>query len=217
VVRIPNHRRDTIQLWTLRRDAPSWSDGRSGAVFCCYMPISLAVGVRLIQYSAEWRAAWCHEVLPFAKSGVITSGATKVYICKYLLPIYLVLLAVGATVWGAVVVLNTLFALAVVMLVCVHCFWGATAAYSKDPWLMSKGFEKIGNFIWLPLALGLIVTHIVLRDVAGTWGVVAGIVVLGCAIMVAFRRLRSRNMSADPVRGWSDENRHLAACKPPGT
>lgn len=183
----------------------------------CYTPISLAVGVRLIQYGAEWRAAWCYQVLPFAKPGVITSGATKLYICRYLLPIYLVLLAAGATFWGATVALNTLFALAVVMLVCIHCFWGATAAYSKDPWLMAKGFEKIGNFIWLALVVGLIATHIVLEAVAGTWGVIGGIVVMGGAIMFAFRRLRSRNVSADPVRGWSDENRHLAACKPPST
>lgn len=165
----------------------------------CYMPISLAVGVRLIQFSPEWRAAWCYQVLPFAKPGVTTSGATKVYICKYILPIYLVSLPVGAAVWGTAVTLNTLLAFAVVVLVCVHCFWGATSAYSKDPVLAAQGFGKIGNFIWVPLAVGLIVTHLVLKDVAGTWGVVGGIVVVGGAVMVAFRRLRSRNMSADPA------------------
>jgi hypothetical protein len=154
-----------------------------------------------MQYSADWRAGWCYQVLPFAKPGVITSGAAKVYICKYLLPVYLVLLAAGATVWGAAVALNTLFAAAVVMLVCVHCFWGATAPYSKDPWLMAKGFEKIGNFIWLPLTLGLIVTHIVLETVAGTWGVLGGIAVMAGAIMVAFRGLQSRNRVAAEMLG----------------
>jgi hypothetical protein len=49
--------------------------------------------------------------------------------------------------------------------------------------------------------LGLIVTHIVLETVAGTWGVLGGIAVMAGAITVAFRGLQSRNRVAAEMLG----------------
>lgn len=160
----------------------------------CYMPVSLAISVRLIQYSqdgAAWRAAWCYHVLPFAKPGVPAAGAMKAYIYRYILPIYLVLLSVGAAFWGAAVALNTLLAFTVVILLCIHSFWGAAPSYSKDPMLMTQSFGRLSNFIFFPLAFGLIAAHIALVAVAGNWGVAAGIAATSVGIIVALRKLRS--------------------------
>lgn len=165
----------------------------------CYMPMSVAISVRLIQYSQngpEWRAAWCYEVLPFAGPGVIVSGAMKAYICKYVMPIYLLLLVVGAAFWGTAVALNVLFAIAAIILACMHCFWGAAPPYSKDPVLMPQTFGLASNFLFVPLVLGLIVIHIVLKSVAGDWGVMGGVVVLGGVITVAYRKFRFPRSSA---------------------
>jgi len=161
----------------------------------CYMPVSLAISVRLIQYSqdsAAWRAAWCYHALPFAKPGVPASGAMKAYICRYVLPIYLVLLAAGMVFWGTTVALNTLLALAVVILLCIHSFWGAAPSYSRDPMLMTQSFGRLGNFIFFPLAIGLIAGHIALAKVAGNWGVAAGIAATSVGVFFALRTLRSK-------------------------
>jgi len=160
---------------------------------CCYPLLFLAMTGPLIQYSAEWRAAWVYQVLPFEKPGVITSGVTKAYICKRVIPVWLLLLIVSAAVWGTAVALDFLFAIAVIILMCVQRFWSAAPAYSKDPALLAQKGRMAGRLAFIPFAFGLIAVHVVLKTVAGEWGVVGGIVVLGGAVVVAFRKLRLKD------------------------
>lgn len=156
----------------------------------CYVPLFLAITGPLIQYNAEWRAAWCYQILPFARPGVIVSGAMKAYIWKYILPIYLLLLVVGAAAWGNGIALNVLFALAVTVLVCVRRFWSAGPAYSKDPALLTQNGRMSSRLSFIPVAVGLIAAHVALKTFAGDWGVAGAILAMVGAITVAFRRLR---------------------------
>jgi ABC-2 type transport system permease protein len=160
-----------------------------------YMPLLLVVlAPRRMQYSPEWRAAWCYEVLPFAKLGVIASGTMKAYLSTYILPVYLLLLVVSAAVWGTVLVLDVLFAAAVVMLVCINRFSSTAGVLPHSRERVSNVTQNEGRasrLAFIPMSVGLIVAHVVLKAVAGSWGVAGGIVAMTGAIIVAYRRLRS--------------------------
>lgn len=160
---------------------------------CYYLPLILAMIAPAIQYSAEWRAAWCYQVLPFSMPGVIVSGALKAYLWKYVFPVYLLLLAVSAALWGTVAALDVLFASAVATLICVQRFWSIAPALPYSREAASQSTQKGGRLdrlAFIPVALGLIATHVVLKAVAGNWGVAGGIVAMGVAITVTYRKLR---------------------------
>lgn len=163
------------------------------AIFvCCYPPLFLAVMAPFIQYSPEWRAGWCYQVLPFAKPGTILSGAMKAYIWSYILPIYLVFMAVSAAVWGAAAALDALLAGVVTTLVCVYVFWSGAPEPPYSRKLSSSGTRKGGTLrrlAFIPMAFGLIALHIVLKLVAGSWGVVGGVIAIAGAIVVVHRKL----------------------------
>ena len=162
------------------------------APLVCYPPLFLAVMAPLIQYGADWRAGWCYEVLPFTKPGVILSGAVKAYIWNYILPIYLVFLVVSAAVWGTAAALDALFAGAVTTLACVYLFWSGAPAPPYSRKLSSSVTRKGGRLRKLAfvfITLGLIATHLVLKAVAGSWGVVGGIVAIAGAIIVVHRKV----------------------------
>jgi hypothetical protein len=89
--------------------------------------------------------------------------------------------------------LDALFAGAVTTLVCVYRFWSIAPVlpYSKE--LVANLLQKngtLGGLAFIPLAVGLIVAHVVLKAVAGGWGVAGGIIALAGVIMVAQRKLR---------------------------
>jgi hypothetical protein len=158
-----------------------------------YMPLFLAIIAPWIQYSAEWRAAWCYQVLPFSQPGVIVAGAMKAYLRKYILPIYVLLLIVSAVVWGITAALDVLFAGAVATLVCVYRFWSAAPVlpYSRERVAhMPHKDGRRSRLAFIPIVLGLIATHAVLKAVAGNWGVAVGIVATAGAIVAAYGRLR---------------------------
>ncbi len=175
-----------------------------------YMPLVLAVmASQRMQFSAEWQAAWCYQVLPFATPGVIVSGAAKVVILKYIFPFYLFLLIVSASVWGIVLALDALFAGAVATLAFLHRSWSAARVlpYSNERvYNMTRNDGRASRLVFIPIALGLIVAHVVLKTVAGGWGVVGGIVAMGYAIIVVYRKLRfmgSKDVEApDRHVGW---------------
>ena len=159
----------------------------------CYMPLFLAVTGPLIQYGAEWRAAWCYQVLPFAKPGVVISGAITAYLWNYIFPICLFLLIVSGVVWGAAAALDALFAGVAIALVCIVRFWSAAPSlpYASEPALMLTRTEGSSRRLaFIPIVVGLIVTHVLLASTLGGWGVAGGIVAMAGAIVVAFRKLR---------------------------
>lgn len=157
-----------------------------------YVPLILVLVAPLIQYSPEWRAAWCYQVLPFANPGLIVAGAMKAYIRRCIFPIYFILLVMGATVWGVTGALDVWFAGSVATLSCIYFFWrGAPEPpYSQEPgqYRGRKG-KGLSRFAFIPMAGVLIVTHVLLKAVAGAWGLLAGILVMGIVIIVAFRKL----------------------------
>jgi hypothetical protein len=178
-------------------------------VVCFYMPLFLTAMGPFIRYGPEWRAGWCYQVLPFAKLGGIVSGAMTAYLWKHILPIYFVLLTVGAVVWGAAAAMDAVFAGAVATLLCIYLFRSVApgAPYSRElvPNPTRKG-GVLSRFAAIPMAIGLIVTHLVLKEVAGDWGVVGGVIVLAGVIMVALRKLKyldPENVEApDHHVGW---------------
>jgi hypothetical protein len=166
----------------------------------CYPLMLVAFIGPLIQYSPQWRAAWCYQVLPFASPGVIVAAATQAFITRFILPACLLLLIVAGVVWGASVAWDMLFASGAIILVCAQRFWSAAPAYSREPALLAQKGRMAGRLVAFPLALALIALHVALDAAAGEWGVAAGVVALGGAIAVAFRRLRLRD-SPEPLPG----------------
>jgi hypothetical protein len=175
---------------------------------CYYFPIILAIIAPWIQYSAEWRSAWCYQILPFSRPGLIVSGAMKAYVRKYIFPVYLLLVTMSAAVWGIAPALDALFAGAVATLVCVYRFWsaGPVPPYSKERVADVTQRDGWVRRLAVPMTLGLIVTHAVLKAIAGNWGVGAGIVALSGAIIVAYRTLwfmGPDDVTPDRHVGWA--------------
>lgn len=173
---------------------------------CYYLPLVLAIIAPSIQYGVEWRAAWCYQVLPFSRPGVVISGAMQAYIWKYILPVYVLLFGVSAAVWGSVAALDVLFAGAVATLICIQRFWSAAPVipYSTEA---GGGGSRLA---FIPIAIGLIASHVVLKHVAGNWGVAAGIVALAGTIVAAYSKLRV--MDRKDVEA---PDRHIGWHRPP--
>jgi ABC-2 type transport system permease protein len=175
-----------------------------------YVPLILVIMGPLIQYSQEWRAAWCYQVLPFANRGVIVAGAMQAYIRRCIVPIYFILFVVGAAVWGVTGALDVWFAGSVATLSCIFLFWrGAPEPpYSQEPGNYTGRKSKgLSRFAFVPMAAVLIVAHVLLKAHAGAWGLVAGIVIMSIAIIVAFRKLQftvpSDATAIDRHVGWN--------------
>jgi ABC-2 type transport system permease protein len=162
--------------------------------FCYYMPLFLAVMAPAIQHSPHWRAAWCYQVLPFSRPGVIFCGAMLAYVTRLIVPVYLLLMIVSAAIWGTARAVDVVFAGFAAVLVCTHRFWSMAPAlpYSREPAAnVTQKKVRLAGLAFIPLALGLIAMHAVLKAFAAAWGVVGGIVALGCVVAVAYRKVRS--------------------------
>lgn len=53
-----------------------------------------------IRFTDSPEAGWVYKALPIAMPGHILTGAVKAVLCKYFLPVYLVLITAAAIIWG---------------------------------------------------------------------------------------------------------------------
>jgi len=168
----------------------------SNLIFFLHSLSFMSTSVTMLQYGDNHRAAWIYEVLPIDKPGLMLIAAVKVFIIKFILPLFVIVLVGASVFWGKTVLADIFFAGVVSVLMCIlQCFrmkW--TFPFAQDfTGQLSATKKFLDQFLIIIPLLLVIGLHLFLKISFGNVGVGLGTIVLVLITILSYHKLAQLN------------------------